>query len=354
MNSKRAGACFLLLMLVHYTVIIGMSVYYIGNPWAEGIGIVENLILSQMMNVLPVLLVILIGYGKQRRERLFGDRRSVSGEHAGAPVFGGRRETFIKEIHDILGFRKIKPTTALMAVLYTFLLMPLSTLANAVSMIFVDNTVASLTGDILEVPFFVMFLIMAVFGPLCEEAVFRGAFYRGFRKSGNLFGAVIVSALIFGLMHMNLNQAAYAILLGVMLALMAEAAGSTTASFIVHLVFNGQSVCLMYLEDMFFPELLEEELESGAFTAEEMTLVISVYLFLTVVCTAIAFCVLTWIAGNEGKRNFLRTIWESRKIRREKLWSAGLILGVVLAVLYIIFDTLAAYLLPYIMGMIQN
>lgn len=316
MNSKRAGVSFLLLMITYYILIAGITIYYGKNPEAEEIGIVENLIFSQLMNLLPVLFVILIGYRKRPRERFFGD---------------------------ILGFRRIKPSTAGMAVLYTFLLLPLSTLANVISMIFVDNTVAALAGDILEVPFFIMFLIMAVLGPLCEEAVFRGAFYRGFRKSGNIFGAVILSALLFALMHMNFNQAAYAVLLGIMLALIAEAAGSTTASFVVHFVFNAQSVCLMYLEKAFFPEALEEELAESAFAGEELALVISVYLFLTVVCTAIAFCILTWIARNEGKQNFLRTVWESRKVHREKLWSIWLILGIVLAVIYMLFEALLMY-----------
>ncbi|RKJ46791.1 CPBP family intramembrane metalloprotease [bacterium 1XD8-76] len=316
MNSRRIGVTFLLQMLCSFLLIFGITVYYMSNPAGRNLGIVENLIVSQSVNVLPLAFMLLIGRRKFRDEKVF---------------------------RDILGFRRIKISTALMTVLYTFLLMPLTTLANAISMIFVDNTVANLSGDILNVPFVVMFTIMAVFGPFCEEVVFRGAFFRGFRKTGNIFGAIVISGILFALMHMNLNQAAYALLLGTMMALLAEAAGSTWAPFIVHFIFNGQSVCLLFLEDKLVPELMEEELES--FGGSELMFAIAVYLLLAVVCTSIAFCVVTWIASNEGKQNFLRTIWASRKNRGGRLWSVCLAIGVALALVYIGIETAAQILM---------
>ncbi len=316
MNSRRIGVTFLLQMLCSFLLIFGITVYYMSNPAGRNLGIVENLIVSQSVNVLPLAFMLLIGRRKFRDEKVF---------------------------RDILGFRRIKISTALMTVLYTFLLMPLTTLANAISMIFVDNTVANLSGDILNVPFVVMFTIMAVFGPFCEEVVFRGAFFRGFRKTGNIFGAIVISGILFALMHMNLNQAAYALLLGTMMALLAEAAGSTWAPFIVHFIFNGQSVCLLFLEDKLVPELMEEELES--FGGSELMFAIAVYLLLAVVCTSIAFCVVTWIASNEGKQNFLRTIWASRKNRSGRLWSVCLAIGVALALVYIGIETAAQILM---------
>lgn len=316
MNSKRVGVSFLLMILLELLVGVGLSIYYIAGGTAE-IGIAANLILAQLMNVVPLFFVILIGRKKYRSEKIFTD---------------------------VLGFRRIKISTALMTILYTVLVMPLSTLANAISMIFVDNAVESIAGDVLDVPFIIMFSLMAVFGPFCEELVFRGAFFRGFRKSGNIFGAILLSALLFAIMHMNFNQAAYALLLGIMMALAAEATGSTTTSFLMHLFFNGQSVCLMYLGDRLNSEFLEEELAT-AFTAQEMTFTIAVYLLLAVVCTSIAFCVLTWMAANEGKQNFLRTVWASRKNRQGKLWSVCLVIGMTLALTYMIAVEILNHLL---------
>lgn len=307
MNSKRVGVSFLLAILAEFIFVFGINIYYLAGGSGE-ISITANLIVAQLFNIVPLFLVILIERRRDRTEKIFSD---------------------------VLGFRRIKISTALMTILYTFLIMPLSTLANAISMLFVDNAVNEIAGDVLDVPFAVIFLIMAVFGPFCEELVFRGAFFRGVRKSGNIFGAVIMSAVLFAIMHMNFNQAAYAVLLGIMMALAAEATGSTATSFIIHLIFNGQSVCLMYLSDKIDPELFAQELEM-TYSTQELLFIISVYLLLAVVCTAIAFCVLTWMAGNEGKLNFLRTVWMSRKNRQGKLWNVCLVIAVVLALIYMI------------------
>lgn len=316
MNSKRIGVSFLLAILMEFLFAVGVSIWYM-MPGAEEISITANLILAQMINVLPLFLVILIGRRKDRSEKIFSD---------------------------VLGFKRIKISTALMTILYTILVIPLSTLANAISMIFVDNAVNEIAGDVLDVPFIVMFSIMAVFGPFCEELVFRGAYFRGFRKSGNIFGAVMMSALLFAIMHMNFNQAAYAVLLGIVMALAAEATGSTVTSFIMHLIFNGQSVCMMYIGSRLDPELFAQELEM-TYTTQELLLIIAIYLLLAVVCTSIAFCVLTWMASNEGKQNFLRTVWASRKNHREKLWSVCLVIGVGLALAYMILTAVLAALL---------
>lgn len=282
----------------------------------EEINITVNLIAAQIMNTAPIFLVILIGRKKGESEKIFAD---------------------------VLGFKPIKISTALMTILFTILLIPLATLANAISMIFVDNAVESIVGDVLDVPFAIMFFLMAIFGPFCEELVFRGAFFRGFRKSGNIFGAVMLSALLFALMHLNFNQAAYAILLGIMMALAAEATGSTVTPFIMHLIYNGQSVCIMYLSDRFAPEILEEEIEA-AYSGQELLFVIAVYLILAAICTAMAFRVLKWMAASEGKQNFLRTVWESRKNRQEELWSVWLVIGIVLALRYMTFEAVMAAL----------
>lgn len=316
MNSKRVGISFLLLVAMQLLAGVGIGLYYL----LEGTGdihITANLILAQSMNITPVIFMILVGRKKGSPEKIF---------------------------RDVLGFRPIKISTALMTILFTVLIIPLSTLANAISMVFVDNAVESITGDVLDVPFVIMFFLMAVFAPFGEELVFRGAFFRGFRKSGNIFGAVILSSVLFALMHMNFNQAAYAVLLGIMMALAAEATGSTATSFIIHMIFNGQSVCLLYLSDRLVPEGLEEEMAAAVLGGWEMAFVIAVYLLLAVVCTAVAFCVLTWMAANEGKQNFLRTVWASRKVRQERLWSVWLAAGIALALAYMVFAAVVSAL----------
>ena len=188
-----------------------------------------------------------------------------------------------------MGFRKIKLTSVFMIILFTFLAMPLTTVINAISMLFVDNTVLLISEDILDIPFFVMLLIIGIIGPLSEELVFRGVVYQGYKKSGTVLQSLLLSALLFALMHMNFNQAAYALVIGVILILLVEATGSLWASIIFHVVFNTQQVCVMYLYEDIVPagglQGAQEQI-----TTELMIMTISVYSVIAAVTTPCLLC----------------------------------------------------------------
>ena len=70
MNSKRIGVSFLLTILIEFFYVFGISIFFAVTESGE-LGIVENLILAQMLNVVPLFLVVLIGRRKDRSERFF-------------------------------------------------------------------------------------------------------------------------------------------------------------------------------------------------------------------------------------------------------------------------------------------
>ena len=72
MNSRRIGVTFLLQMLCSFLLIFGITVYYMSNPAGRNLGIVENLIVSQSVNVLPLAFMLLIGRRKFRDEKFSG------------------------------------------------------------------------------------------------------------------------------------------------------------------------------------------------------------------------------------------------------------------------------------------
>ena len=175
-----------------------------------------------------------------------------------------------------------------------------------------------------------MFFMMAIFGPVCEELCFRGIVYRGYLKSGNALGAVLLSSLLFGLIHMNFNQAPYAFVLGVAMALLVEATGSLFSSILMHAAFNGWSVVIMYVYDRFLPGMTEQVEQSAG--TEEMIAVISLYFVLALVCTALAGCVLVWLCMNQGRGDYVAWLWRQRKERKGKgkLVSVPLVIGIAL------------------------
>lgn len=295
-----------MLIVIHYLVVIALNVYYYLNPTTGDVNIILNLVLSESIVLLPVLAVTMIT----------------------------KKETSLKEL---LGFHKIKISTVLMIVVFSFLIMPLATLLNAISMLFVDNEVADLSGSILHVPFLLVFFTMAIFGPLCEEIVFRGIIFHSYRRSRNLVYAVLASAVLFGLMHMNFNQAPYAIALGIMMALLVEATGSTTSSFIVHMIFNGETVVVLFLEEKLFPGALQQVLNE-AYTKEELLTTISVALISATICTTLALCLLNRIAENENRHHFLQIVWETRHNHKEQIITPTIIIAVVLCLVYMIAE----------------
>ncbi len=304
MNSKKVNWFFLTTILLHILIVVSMVVF----RYVFSIGIIANFIISSGIIVIPALLFLL-----------------CSGE--------GWKEA--------IGFHRIKWSTAGMIVLFTFLTMPVTTLINAFSMLFVENAVAEVSEQVLEMPFIAAFFFMAVSAPLCEEVVFRGVVYRGYRKSGSMLQAAVFSALLFALGHMNFNQAAYAFVIGIMLVLLVEATGSIWSSILYHVVFNGYSVCLMYLAESILPEgLASGQPQEGEAYIDAMVYSMSFSVIMAAGASAIAACVLVWIAKNENRTQQLKRIWTTRREKRGKIITMPFIIATALSVAFMVADVI--------------
>lgn len=168
-------------------------------------------------------------------------------------------------IYQRLGFKKIKPSTVVLVILYGIAIMPIGTFANIISMYFTDNEIVESSDLYLSQNILVAFFFVAILGPFVEEVIFRGIIYRGYRKGGCKMVAALMSSILFGLMHMNLNQFIYALAVGILFSMLVEATGSIWSSFICHAIFNAESVCFMYLYDAYgvYEETQQVEADLG-------------------------------------------------------------------------------------------
>ena len=89
-------------------------------------------------------------------------------------------------------------------------------------------------------------LVIAVLPALLEEAVFRGCVLRALRPYGDCF-AVVVSAVLFGLMHGNIRQIPFAVIVGLILGWLYVTTNSIALPILVHFINNALSVCMEYL-----------------------------------------------------------------------------------------------------------
>lgn len=245
------------------------------------------------------------------------------------------------KVRELLHFRKVKLSTVFMTILFTFLCMPLTTVLNLFTQFFVENTVEASSDVIMQMPFMATFLLVAVYAPVCEEIIFRGVTYESLKKGLNPFQAMCVSALFFGLAHMNFNQAAYALVLGLILILLKKATGSLWATILFHVVFNGYNVVLMYLQPYLTQAQADNVTEMTAVEYRDVLLLgVSVYMVIALITTALAGCVLAWIAGNEGRKEKLRDIWRKRKEGRGKVFRISFVLALSLYLGMMVVDAI--------------
>ncbi len=171
-----------------------------------------------------------------------------------------RRESFIT-----------RPEIYKMGAVQWILLLPLALcvdkiaeFVNVFSQLFTQNQIANhMLELVLQYPFPVAFFVIAVVPAVCEELIYRVVLYRGYRRSSALL-AVLLTAFLFGIMHMNLNQFSYAFILGILFALINEAAGSVLPSVVLHLYINGRSVVLLYTTVNFLEGLREQYIAAKA------------------------------------------------------------------------------------------
>lgn len=78
--------------------------------------------------------------------------------------------------------------------------------------------------------------------PLLEELLHRGVVYGRLRRMMAMWPAIIVSALVFAVLHFNIVQFTYAFLLGIVLAIFVEKTGHIYPAVVAHIIANGIAV----------------------------------------------------------------------------------------------------------------
>lgn len=104
------------------------------------------------------------------------------------------------------------------------------------SAVYTEPTVANLILSL---------LMTAVLPAFCEEFAHRGMLLSGYKVLG-FKKAVLYSALLFGLIHLNINQFFFATLVGVVLATVTLFSRSIIPAMIIHFMNNGISVYLEF------------------------------------------------------------------------------------------------------------
>jgi len=92
------------------------------------------------------------------------------------------------------------------------------------------------------VPLWLSFATFAIAPAVCEELAFRGFILSGFQRSRHQWLPIVISAILFGVIHMIPKQQFNASLLGLVLGLLAVRSRSLIPCITFHLIFNGTQV----------------------------------------------------------------------------------------------------------------
>ena len=221
-----------------------------------------------------------------------------------------------ENLFDSLGFHKIKISTVLWTVLLTFFSLPLLYCANVLSQLFVPNALAQASGELTSGSTLASYFIMAIAAPVCEEIAMRGFQFNRFKKITSLLAAAAISAVMFGILHLNINQMCYAIVLGFVFDYANYASGSIWTSIIMHFIINSLGFAAVLFASA-SAEAAGQNLAEGAealrTTGNFMLITGGVLLVISIICVFPIKKIIRKIAKNENNQEAMEVLCKKEK-----------------------------------------
>ena len=240
-------------------------------------------------------------------------------------------------------YRRLRISDGLLSLLFGYALVPTMLFVSNLTSLFSTNYVQDSVQELIAYPFVVQLLIIAVLPACVEEFVFRGLIYHSYRKNG-ILGAAVLSGLVFGLMHLNINQLSYALLMGIVFALLVEVTGSMYSSMLAHFAANSYSIIMMQLVSMTSggSELLEQSAQAAESSMNSVPVMIAQVVMLGLVAAGflgIAYLLFKKIAVRNGRWEYLKEQLHKgfKPQNGERFLTPPLIATVAAAVVYMLY-----------------
>ena len=147
------------------------------------------------------------------------------------------------------------------------------------------DKVMEVMNSMLNGPFWVSFLVVAIFPPIFEEWLCRGMVLRGLLTKMSPVKAILLSALFFAVIHANPWQALNAFLIGIMMGYVYYKTGSLLLTMVIHFVNNGTAViasqldCMKDNQELFWIEILGKQQYMIVFAVSCVVLAACLYAF---------------------------------------------------------------------------
>lgn len=218
-------------------------------------------------------------------------------------------------------FNRVSGINIFLCAIFAFLLMPVMSLVNAISLLFSKLMIQQTIQDVVDqYPLVTGVFLIAFIPSIFEETIFRGVLFNESRK-WNVGKGIILSAFLFGLAHMNFNQFSYAFIMGIIFALLIEATDSIASTMIVHFIINASSVIITFsvtklidtLKAQGFDTEQYEVMTSNAVDKSAILSSLGSYIVLALVTGFCAFFIYRAIAKNANRWEHIKAIFGYNK-----------------------------------------
>lgn len=147
----------------------------------------------------------------------------------------------------VLKFAPLGAKNTVLVIIISFAVIPMVTITSFLSSFIFYPVINDFVMDLSAYPFWLSFLVVAIFPSLFEEFMIRGAICAEY-EGVSIKKASIITGLFFGIMHMNFHQSIYTGLFGVLYAYLLYQTRSIWAPILLHFINNGLAVVLAYSE----------------------------------------------------------------------------------------------------------
>ena len=201
-------------------------------------------------------------------------------------------------------FRNVHGKTLLLCAVITLALQPVAGfIANLTDLLF-PSLLDAVEDDLYGHTFLINLVTVAVIPGFCEEFLLRGNAANAYRSTGRIRAAVLLSSLMFGLLHENATQFFYAFVIGIVLGLLFMVTDSIWPGILVHFLNNALSVVEMQIQHSH-----GEALSNRIFVFSEMNFHDAKSCIFYIVSFVIGLAVLWWClrgaARSEGQEEML-------------------------------------------------
>lgn len=251
---------------------------------------------------------------------------------------------------DVLKLNKLYFKDTLLIILLAFVFQPIMTFFSLLSQFFFENEIGNFVTGIVNSPYIILLLLIAVLPAVTEEITIRGIVLSGYEDK-NIYLSCIITGLLFGIMHLDPQQFLYAAVLGFVLALVVRITNSIFASALIHFFINGTSITLQKLLSL-IPEntpVMEQatEVSLRSLDIQEKIFMSSFYGLIALAFGIAAYFIIKKLADLNIRRGIIDKDELSIKYNKsnERVFDISFIVSIIIYLLYMMSGIIVKYFL---------